>query len=107
MIDDATLGGYASAHGCPPTFVGSDGESYSAEPYVDDLPHEDGSFGAAVVFIKWSEDGTRPVGHLETDFLKFGKTTEKALAEVKLLTLHDLRGLLNSLIEHREGISCW
>ena len=57
MSDDSTLGGYLDVHDRPPGFEGSDGRAYSAAIFVDEFPDEQGRFGAAVLFVQWSETG--------------------------------------------------
>jgi len=107
MTDDLTFGGYLDKHERPPAFEGSDGESYSAEIYVDREPCDDGRFGAAVLFVRWSRDGTRPAGHLETEFLAFGRTPEEAGANLRPLTLYEVKERLDGLIEGRKGLADW
>lgn len=104
MTPDGTLGGYHEVHGRPPAFGGSDGRSYTASTFVDEVPGMDGRHGAALVFVRWSEDGARPVGHVETDYLAFGETREAAVAAVLALTLRDVRAHLDTcLAREREA----
>lgn len=98
MSDDSTLGGYLDKHGRPPAFEGADGRAYSAEEFVDEHPGEDGRFGAALLFVRWSESGERPVGHLETPYLVYGSTAEEARTEVRALTLHELKAQLDRAV---------
>src|SRR2546422_5273682 len=71
-LTDGTLGGYQRVHERAPAFSGSDGQSYSVGTYVDDAPDAQGRYGAALLFVRWSDAGDRPVGHLETDYLSRG-----------------------------------
>ncbi len=98
MIDDSTLGGYLEIHSRPPAFEGADGEPYSAAIFVDEEPDESGRFGAAVLFVRWSASGDRPVGHLETPYLVYGSTPEEADAGVRRLTLYEVKEQLDRAI---------
>ena len=53
-------------------FGGSDGQAYSVGLYVDEEPDERGRYGAALLFVRWSPAGDRPVGHVETEHLAWG-----------------------------------
>jgi hypothetical protein len=75
---------------------------------VDDDPDPTGRFGAALLFIRWSTSGERAVGHLETDYLAFGPTSEAALAPVLALTLQEVKAHLDRCVArlgsaHREA----
>jgi hypothetical protein len=107
MMEDATFGGYLAVHHRPPGFAGSDGNAYSAEVYVDDEPCEDGRYGAAVLFVRWSGAGDHPDGHIETEYLAFGDTTEEAGEAIQRMTLYELKEHLDRLIENRKDISDW
>jgi hypothetical protein len=98
VTDDSTLGGYIEVHARPPAFQGSDGAAYSAAVYVDDMPDEGGRYGGAILFVRWSEGGDRPVGHLESEFLAFGETREEAEAAVRALSLHEVKAELDTAI---------
>jgi hypothetical protein len=103
---DATLGGYLEMHSRPPAFGGSDGKAYSVAMYVDDEPDEKGRFGGALLFVCWDAEGDRPVGHLETDYLVFGRTREEVEAELGKLTLYEVKRKLEEAIARRteEGL---
>jgi hypothetical protein len=85
-------------HQRPPAFGGSDGAAYSVSTLVDDDPDPTGRFGAALLFIRWSEGGERAVGHLETDYLAFGPTPEAAHAPLLALTLQEVKAHLDRCI---------
>lgn len=104
---DATLGGYLDTHERPPAFEGADGQAYSVEIYVDDEPCEDGRFGAAILFVRWSPAGDAPAGHLETEFLAYGATPADAGASLRTLTLHDLKAKLDELIALHKELLDW
>lgn len=85
-------------HRRAPAFGGSDGRAYTVAAFVDDAPDAAGRYGAALLFIRWSADGARAEGHLETDYLAFGATPDAALAAVHALTLHDAKAHLDRCI---------
>lgn len=84
-------------HGRPPAFAGSDGASYTASTFVDDDPDADGRYGAALLFVRWSADGQRPEGHVETGYLAHGATPAEALRPVLALSLHEVKAHLDRL----------
>jgi hypothetical protein len=65
---------------------------------VDEQPDAFGRYGAALLFLRWVEGGAKPLGHLETDYLAFGKTPEEALARVRALPLADVKAHLDACI---------
>jgi len=94
---DGTLAGYQAVHGRAPAFEGSDGRAYSVGVFSDDDPGPDGRFGAALLFIRWS-DTQQPDGHLESDYLAFSTEPVVAEAEVGRLTLAEVKAALDRLI---------
>ena len=62
-MSELTLGGYMAKHDRAAAFGGSDGQAYSVAIYVDHEPDLRGLFGAALLFVRWSAGGDRPVGH--------------------------------------------
>ena len=96
--DDGTLGGYLRIHRRPPAFGGSDGAAYTVSTLVDDDPDPAGRYGAALLFVRWSEGGEKAVGHLETDYLAFGPTSDAAEALVLALTLAAVKAHLESCV---------
>lgn len=91
-------------HQRPPAFGGADGAAYSVSALVDDDPDPAGRFGAALLFIRWSESGERAIGHLETDYLAFGSTPEAARDPVLALTLHEVKAHLDRCIARRGAV---
>jgi len=89
-------------HERAPAFAGSDGQSYSVGTYVDDAPDAQGRFGAALLFVRWSDAGDRPVAHLETDYLFRGASPAEALTPLLALTLQDVKRHLDACIERQE-----
>ncbi len=100
---EATLGGYMAQHGRAAAFGGSDGHAYSVGLYVDDDPDERGRYGAALLFVRWDAAGAAPVGHVETDFLAWGRTGAEAEERVKSLSLYDVKAALDEAIARQPG----
>jgi hypothetical protein len=67
--------------------------------FVDEAPDAAGRYGAALLFVRWSEAGDRPVAHLETDYLAWGATPAEALAPLSALTLGEVKAHLDGCIE--------
>lgn len=70
--------------------------------FVDETADTQGRYGAALLFVRWSDAGDRPIGHLETEYLASGATPAEALAPLLALTLHELKLHLDRCIE-RQG----
>lgn len=85
-------------HGRPPAFGGPDGRAYSVSPFVDDDPDPAGRYGAALLFLRWTEGGDRVEGHLETDYVAFGETPGAALDAVRALTLAEVKAQLDACV---------
>lgn len=107
MTEDATLGGYVRVHTRPPAFEGADGKAYSVAIYVDPEPDATGRHGAALLFVRWSDQGERPVGHLETEHLCYGATREEAEARLGELTLHEVKQHLDRVIAAQKPAAEW
>jgi hypothetical protein len=84
-------------------FGGSDGHAYSVALHVDDEPDEAGRFGAAILFVRWSAGGDRPVGHVETDYLAWGRTPDEAEQRLRALSLFDVKAALDAAIAAQPG----
>lgn len=89
-------------HERAPAFAGADGHAYSVGTFVDDAPDIQGRYGAALLFVRWSTEGDRPVGHLETDYLYWGATPADALAPLLTLSLADVKRHLDHCIMSRD-----
>jgi len=98
---ELTLGGYLAKHERAPAFGGSDGQAYSVAIWVDDEPDERGRFGASLLFVRWSPDGERPLGTVESPALAWGKTAEEAESRVKAFSLYDVKEALDTAIRAR------
>lgn len=100
---EVTLGGYMARHGRAAAFGGSDGHAYSVGVFVDDDPDPRGRFGAALLFVRWDEAGAAPAGHVETDYLAWGRTPEEAEERIKGLSLFDVKAALDEAIARSPG----
>ena len=97
-MSEFTLGGYMQKHDRAAAFGGSDGRAYSVAVYVDDEPDLRGLYGAALLFVRWSDGGERPVGHLETAPLSWGRTAAEAEDRLAALSLYDVKAALEEAI---------
>jgi len=97
-MSELTLGGYMQKHDRAAAFGGSDGQAYSVAIYVEDEPDERDRFGAALLFVRWSTAGDRPVGHVETETLAWGRTREEAADRLRSLSLYDVKAALDEAI---------
>jgi hypothetical protein len=97
-VSEFTLGGYMAKHERAAAFGGSDGQAYSVAIYVDDEPDVRGLYGAALLFVRWSAGGDRPVGHVETEALAWGRTAIEAEERLKALSLYDVKAALDESI---------
>lgn len=97
-MSEYTLGGYMKKHDRAAAFGGSDGRAYSVAVYVEDEPDSRGLYGAALLFVRWSEAGDRPVGHLETGALAWGRTPAEAAERLEALSLYDVKAALDEAI---------
>ena len=79
-------------------FGGSDGHAYSVAIYVDEEPSERGLYGAALLFIRWSPAGDRPVGHLESETLVWAPTQAQAGERLEAISLFDVKAALEEAI---------
>ncbi|HEY7634450.1 MAG TPA: hypothetical protein VH763_02810 [Gemmatimonadales bacterium] len=102
-MSEFTLGGYMQKHERAAAFGGSDGQAYSVAIYVEDDPDPRGFFGASLLFVRWSPGGERPVGHVETEPLAWGRTAEEASDRLKNLSLYDVKAALDEAIAHAPG----
>jgi hypothetical protein len=97
-VSDFTLGGYMAKHERAAAFGGSDGQAYSVAIYVDGEPDVRGLYAAALLFVRWSAAGDRPVGHVETEPLAWGHTEPEAMERLKALSLYDVKAALDEAI---------
>jgi hypothetical protein len=102
-VSEVTLGGYMARHERAAAFGGSDGQAYSVGIYVDEEPDDRGRYGAALLFVRWSPGGDRPVGHVETPALAWGRTPAEAEERLKALSLYDVKAALDDAIAAAPG----
>jgi hypothetical protein len=102
-VSEFTLGGYMAKHERAAAFGGSDGQAYSVAIYVEDEPDQRGLFGASLLFVRWSTAGDRPVGHVETEPLAWGRTAVEAGDRLKSLSLYDVKAALDEAIARAPG----
>ena len=102
-MSEFTLGGYMRKHERAAAFSGSDGQAYSVAIYVEDEPDLRGLYAAALLFVRWSPSGDRPVGHLESETLAWGHTPEEAGSGLESLSLYDVKDALEEAIARSPG----
>ncbi len=102
-MSEVTLGGYMAKHERAAAFGGSDGQAYSVAVYVEDEPDAEGRYAASLLFVRWSAGGERPVGHVETGPLAWGRTREEADERIKTLSLYDVKAALDEAIAAAPG----
>jgi hypothetical protein len=102
-VSEFTLGGYMQKHERAAAFGGSDGQAYSVAIYVDEEPDLRGLYGAALLFVRWSPGGDRPLGHLYSETLVWGKTPQEAQERLESLSLYDVKAALEEAITHAPG----
>ena len=107
MTDETTLGGYLAKHQRPPAFGGPDGRAYSAAVMLADQPDAAGRVGAALLFVRWSEAGDAPDGHVETEYVAWGATRDAAERAVHALSLHEVKAHLDRAVEARRREPAW
>ena len=101
MDPEITLGGYMTKHDRAVAFGGSDGQAYSVAIWIDEEPDERGRYGAALLFVRWSPAGDRPMGTVETPPLAWGRSPEEADQRVRVLSLFDVKAALDAAIAAR------
>lgn len=106
-MPDSSLGGYFEKHSRPPAFEGSDGASYSVDVYIEEDETTNKKYSAALIFVRWSSDGAQPVGHLETAPLAVADLRAEVKSALYALTLHQVKGHLERLIEEKRGLPDW
>lgn len=102
-MSEITLGGYMAKHDRAAAFSGNDGLPYSVAIYIEDEPDDTGRYGASLLFVRWSNSGDRPVGHVETEILAWGPTGAEAEERVKGLSLYDVKAALDEAIARAPG----
>jgi hypothetical protein len=101
-VDDTTLGGYAAVHGRAPAFEGVDGQ-----PYTPAIETEHGGGGpepwaAYLVFVRWAQNGSAVMGHVETDDLAAGSSEAEAVARLEAFALSRVKEILDETIQRKQ-----
>ncbi|MEX0912872.1 MAG: hypothetical protein WD737_12975 [Gemmatimonadota bacterium] len=99
--DESTLGGYTAVHGRAPSFEASDGSPYTVALEIDESEEEPGSYAAYLIFLRWANEGSAIMGHVETGDLATGATAEEARAELEKLTLTRVKEILDEAIARK------
>ncbi|MFN8571490.1 MAG: hypothetical protein U0132_05485 [Gemmatimonadaceae bacterium] len=100
--DANTIGGYASVHGRPAAFEGTDGLSYSVEIVVDRADDGSAPYAAYFLFVRWRRVGQPGVeGHLESDYQRFGQTPDEVRSAIGAMSLSEVRMILHDLIDQQ------
>jgi hypothetical protein len=102
-MSEATLGGYMARHERAAAFTGRDGQPYSVGLFIEDLPDDHGRYAGSLLFIRWSAAGERPVGHVESAVLAWGRSREEAEERLKALSLYDVKAALDEAIDRAPG----
>jgi hypothetical protein len=97
-MQEVTLGGYMAKHERAAAFAGNDGQPYSVGLFVEDEPDASGRYAASLLFVRWSQSGERPLGHVETGVLAWGRTPEEAESRLLALSLYDVKAALDEAI---------
>lgn len=97
-MQEVTLGGYMAKHDRAAAFTGSDEQPYSVGLFVEDEPDPSGRYSASLLFVRWSQSGERPLGHVETGVLAWGRTPEEAETRLLALSLYDVKAALDEAI---------
>lgn len=103
--DANTVGGYTAVHARPPAFEGKDGTSYSVEIMTDTTGDASQPWAGYLLFVQWRIGDPVAMGHVETDYLRFGATEDEARDAVAGMQLNEALSELNQAIEKRTGTS--
>jgi len=71
--------------------------------FVDEAPDERGRHAGSLIFVRWSPSGDRPVGHVESEPLAWGRSALEAEERLKALSLYDVKAALDQAIEQDPG----
>jgi len=102
-MSEVTLGGYMARHDRAAAFTGRDGQPYSVGLFIEENPDESGRYAASLLFVRWSPAGDRPVGHVETEVLAWGRSRAEAEERLKALSLYDVKAALDQAIARAPG----
>jgi hypothetical protein len=100
--DESTLGGYLAIHGRSPGFTGRDDMPYTVAIESERPEDAEGAWVAYLVFLRWAENSTAIMGHLDSEDLSRGPTEEAARQSVGRLSLLDVKRLLDEAIDRHD-----
>jgi hypothetical protein len=100
--DESTLSGYMAIHGRSPGFTGRDEMPYTVAVEAERSEETEGDWVAYLVFLRWAENSTAIMGHLDSGDLSSGPTEEEARRAVGRLTLVEVKQLLDEAIDRRD-----
>ena len=103
--DANTVGGYTAVHSRPPAFEGKDGASYSVEVMTDETGDKTQPWAGYLFFVRYQHGDPIASGHVETPYLRFGKTEAEARALVDAMQLNEALDELNNAIREHGGES--
>ena len=101
--DDTTLGGYPAVHGRAPAFEGADGQPYTAAIETERGEGEPEQWVAYLVFLRWAQNGSSVMGHLETGDLSGAPTEREAREALEALPLDSVKEILDQEIARRSA----
>ena len=64
-------------------------------------------FGGALLFVRWSEDGTQPIGHLETCYLVQSDDRVDVRSRLHALSLYEVKEHLDRLVDEHQSLPDW
>jgi hypothetical protein len=97
--DDGTLGGYLRTHDRPPAFEARDGHPYTVSMETEKTGNLRAQYEGYLVFPRWAQTGVGIIGHVETPTLVEGQTTEDVKEKLGVLTLSEVKRLLDQAVE--------
>ena len=101
-VEDATLGGYFSAHSRPPAFEGCDHQPYTVSIEIEQVADPRTPYAGYLVFPRWAETGLGIVGHVETDILCTGTGRDEVKEQLDALDLTHIKALLDQAITRKD-----
>jgi hypothetical protein len=99
--DEHTLGGYMAVHARPAAFEGADGMSYSVDIGTDETGDPSAPVCAYLLFVRWGRGEPAVTGHLETEPLVTGASTDDVRARLGAMPLPEVKRTLDALIRAR------
>ncbi len=97
--DDGTLAGYFRTHDRPPAFEAADGHPYTVSVEAEKTGDLRAPYQGYLVFPRWAQTGVGIVGHVETPTLVVGPTAEDVQEKLGVLTLTEVKHLLDEAVE--------